>query len=297
MTQQIDLRQLRYFVAVAEHLHFARAAASLGMAQPPLTQQVQKLEQRLGCALFTRKPRRTALTEAGRVLLKDATRLLRECDEAVERTRSAGRGETGRLTVGTPPSVMLTALPAIIRQYREQYPEVQFTLREMSTSAVAAALEAGQLDVGLLREVTRVGDVEAEVVLREPVVAVIPATHPLAARARLSLRHLASEPFVLFPRRLGAEFYDRLLSFCVDAGFTPRVVQEATQWQSVVTFVETGLGVSVAPACVERFKWSGVVYRRLPGLTTSIAVCAPSAASSPAAAAFVAAVGGGRLRT
>jgi DNA-binding transcriptional LysR family regulator len=295
MNDRIDLRQLRYFVAVAEHLHFARAAASLGMAQPPLTQQIQKLEQRLGCALFTRKPRRTALTEAGRVLLKDASRLLRECDDAVERTRSAGRGETGRLTVGTPPSVMLTALPAVIRRYRERFPEVQFTLREMSTSAVASALEAGQLDVGLLREATRIGALEAQVVLREPVVAVLPATHRLASRARLSLRQMASEPFVLFPRRLGAEFYDRLLSFCVDAGFTPRVVQEAMQWQSVVTFVETGLGVSLAPGCVERFNWPGVVYRRLPGLTTSISVCAPSAASSPAAAAFVDAVRGGRL--
>jgi DNA-binding transcriptional LysR family regulator len=229
------------------------------------------------------------------VLLKDASRLLRECDDAVERTRCAGRGETGRLTVGTPPSVMLTALPAVIRRYRERFPEVQFTLREMSTSAVASALEAGQLDVGLLREATRLGALEAQVVLREPVVAVLPATHRLASRARLSLRQMASEPFVLFPRRLGAEFYDRLLSFCVDAGFTPRVVQEAMQWQSVVTFVETGLGVSLAPGCVERFNWPGVVYRRLPGLTTSISVCAPSAASSPAAAAFLDAVRGGRL--
>jgi DNA-binding transcriptional LysR family regulator len=297
MTRQVDLRQLRYFVAVAEHLHFARAAASLGMAQPPLTQQIQKLEQRLGCALFTRKPRRTALTEAGRVLLKDAVRLLRECDDAIERTRSAGRGETGRLTVGTPPSVMLTALPAVIRRYRQQYPEVQFALREMSTSAVAAALAAGTIDVGLLRETARVGEVEVQVVLREPVVAVLPATHPLATRARLSLRHMASEPFVLFPRRLGDEFYDRLLSYCVDAGFTPRVVQEATQWQSVVTFVETGLGVSLAPGCVERFNWPGVAYRRLPGLTTSIGVCAPRAESSPAAAAFVEAVRASRLGT
>jgi DNA-binding transcriptional LysR family regulator len=295
MRSQIDLRQLRYFAAVAEHLHFARAAASLGMAQPPLTQQIQKLERLVGCALFTRRPRRTALTDAGRVLLKDATRLLRECDEAVERTRSAGRGETGRLTVGTPPSVMLTALPGIIRQYREKYPDVQFTLREMSTSAVAAALQGGQLDVGLLREATRAGDLEAQVVLREPIVAVLPATHPLAARSRLSLRQMAAEPFVLFPRRLGVEFYDRLLSFCIEAGFTPRVVQEATQWQSIVTFVETGLGVSLAPACVERFKSPGVVYRRLPRLTTSVALCAPSAESSPAAAAFVGAVRRGLL--
>src|SRR5437867_9491285 len=116
MTSRLDLRQFRYFVAVAEELHFGRAAARLGIAQPPLTQQIQKLERELGYQVFSRKPRRTMLTEAGRVLLDDAVRILRECDEAVERARRAGRGETGRIVLGTPPSVMLTRLPAAIRR-------------------------------------------------------------------------------------------------------------------------------------------------------------------------------------
>src|SRR6185503_12762177 len=186
------------------------------------------------------------LTDAGRVLLDDARRILRECEEAVEHARRAGRGETGRITLGTPPSVMLTRLPAAIRRYRERHPGVQFTLRELSTSAIADALAAGALDVGLLREVESVGSFQTESILREPVVAVLPRGHALARRSRLSLRHLAREPFVLFPRRLGEAFYDRLHGFCLDAGFAPHIVQEATQWQSVVTFVETGLGVSLA---------------------------------------------------
>jgi DNA-binding transcriptional LysR family regulator len=280
----IDLRQLRYFVAVAEELHFGRAAVRLGMAQPPLTQQIQKLEGSLGYPVFLRQPRKTTLTEAGSALLEDARRILRDFDEAVERTRRAGRGETGQITVGTPPSVMLTRLPAAIRKYRERFPEVRFTLRELSTSAIAEGLEAGTLDLGLLREALQP---KAEMILREPVVAVLPAAHALAARAGLKLRHLADEPFVLFPRRLGEAFYDLLISFCTDAGFTPRVAQEATQWQSVVTFVETGLGVSLAPACVQRFRWKGVVYRPLPGLSTAVSVCLQAGKQSAAVSAFL----------
>lgn len=287
MNTSIDLRRLECFVALAEELHFARAAARLGMAQPPLTQQIQKLERELGYAVVERRPRNTILTEAGRVLLDGARRLLREADDVVERARRAGRGETGRVTIGVPPSVMLTGLPGAIRRFRGERPDVQFTIRELSTTAIAESLSAGRLDVGLLREITSVDGMPASVLLRERVVAVLPEAHKLAARKRLSLRHLASEPFVLFPRRLGTAFYDRLMGFCVDAGFVPTVVQEATQWQSVVTFVETGLGVSLAPACIERVRLPGVVFRPLSGLSTFVSVCAPHADSSTVVAAFV----------
>jgi DNA-binding transcriptional LysR family regulator len=280
----IDLRQLRYFVAVAEELHFGRAAVRLGMAQPPLTQQIQKLEAALGCRVFLRQPRNTTLTEAGAVLLEEARRLLEGVNEGMERARRAGRGETGQLTVGVPPSVMLTKLPLAIRKYRERFPNVQFTLRELATSAIEAALESGQIDIGFLRAASgRFAEFEFE----EGLVAVLPAAHPLAKRSRLALQHLAKEPFILFPRKLGEAFHDQLLSYCVAAGFTPRVVQEATQWQSVVTFVETGMGVSIAPACVEKFRRRGVVYRQLPGLRTTVTVCSQGGTKSPASEAFV----------
>src|ERR1700734_4482232 len=163
----LEVRQLRYFVAVAEELHFGRAAARLGMAQPPLTQQIQKLERALGYRVFARQSRKTTLTEAGSVLLTEARRILAEVDQAIDHTRRAGRGETGQLTVGTPPSVMLTRLPAIIRKYRERFPGVRFALREMSTSAIAAGLLAGALDVGFLREMDECGNLPLEIVLRE----------------------------------------------------------------------------------------------------------------------------------
>ena len=200
MDHRIDLRQLRYFLAVAEELHFGRAAERLGMAQPPLTQQIQKLEGALGYRVFVRHSRKTTLTEAGSVLLDEARRILREVDQAIEHTQRAGRGETGQLIVGTPPSVMLTRLPVVIRRYRERFPGVHFVLREMSTSAIAAGLATGALDVGFLREVDSLESLPIDVILREPVVAVLQAGHSLAKACRLKLRQLAGEPFVLFPR-------------------------------------------------------------------------------------------------
>jgi len=210
--------------------------------------------------------------------------LLEGFGQAVERARKAGRGETGQLIVGVPPSVMLTRLPSAIRKYRERYAEVRFTLREMATSAIEAALAAGQLDIGFLREASAAF---REFEFKEGLVAILPAAHHLLLRPRLSLKHLAGEPFVFFPRGLGESFYDHLLAYCVSAGFTPRIVQEATQWQSVVTFVEAGMGVSIAPASVEKLRRTGVVYRVLPGLTTTISVCSQGAGTSAASDAFL----------
>jgi DNA-binding transcriptional LysR family regulator len=283
----IDLRHLRYFAAVAEELHFGRAAARLGMAQPPLTQQIQKLEREVGYSLFARNSRRTGLTEAGRVLLESSRRLLAGLEEAIEYTRRAGRGEAGQLRVGTPPSVMLTRLPKAIRKYRQRYPDIRFNLREASTSAILRELRAGALDLGFLREVEPSEGLASEVILREPLNAVLPASHPLAEKRGLNLRHLAGEPFVLFPRQVGEAFYDRLIGICSESGFIPRVVQEATQWQSVVTFVETGLGVSIAPACVAKFRWAGVVHRALPGRTTTIFAAWQAANTPPAVSRFL----------
>jgi DNA-binding transcriptional LysR family regulator len=282
----MDLRKLRYFVAVAEELHFGRAAARVGIAQPPLTQQIQKLERELGCRLLVRG-RKTALTEAGRTLLDEARRILDQAERAAEMTRRAARGEQGQLVVGAPPSVMLSALPAVIRKYRQQYPGVQFTLRELSTSAIENALRSGEIDVGFLRETRPTAPLASQIMFAEPVVAVLPASHPLATRKSLALAALRGEPFLFFPRRLGPAFYDQLISFCSRAGFVPDVVQEATQWQSVVCLVEAGMGVSLAPGCVQRFRWPGVAYRPLQQLQTLVSACWRLEAPSATAWAFL----------
>ena len=281
-----DLRQLRYFVAVAEELHFGRAAQRVGIAQPPLTQQIQKVESLLGCRLFDRG-RKTVLTAAGAALFEEARRILAQVDHAVEFTRRTARGESGRLRVGAPPSIMLSALPAAIRKYRQLYPGVQFTLRELSTSAIEDALSREEIDVGFLRETRPAPPLASRVLLEEMLVAVLPARHSLAAQKTLTLGSLRREPFVFFPRRLGPAFYDKLLSFCSQAGFAPRVVQEATQWQSVVSLVESGMGVSLAPGCVQRFRWKGVIYRPLRGLKTQVCAAWRAEGAPSTAAAFL----------
>ncbi len=268
----MDLRQLRYFLAVAEELHFGRAAERLGIAQPPLTLMIQKLERELACDLFVRG-RQTQLTEAGIKLAEEARIVLDQADHAFEATRRTARGESGQLRIGVPPSVMLTSLPEAIRKYRRRYPEVEFTLREMGTAALERALLERSIDLGFLRESLGHSSFHTSLFLTEPLVAVLPATHAQAKQKILRVQALKKEPFVFFPRRIGPAFHDVLLAECGDAGFVPNIVQEATQWQTVISLVEAGMGVTIAPACVEKFAWPGVVYRRLPGPGTRVYAC------------------------
>ncbi len=281
-----DLRQLRYFVVLAEELHFSRAAERLGIAQPPLSQQIRKLERMLGAQLFVRG-RKTQLTEPGTVLLDESRRILEQASRAVDAVRRAACGKTGRLTVGVPPSVMLSELPKAIRTYRERYPEVAFTLRELSTSAIEDSLRSGVIDIGFLREGRPAAPLVSEVILVEPVVAVLPASHRLTKRTSVAIGNLRGESFVLFPRRLGPAFYDRLAGFCADAGFVPKVVQEATQWQTVVSLVAAGLGVSLAPGCVRNLGLPGVAYRPVPGMTTAISASWRSGLNLPTVDPFL----------
>jgi len=283
----MEFRQLEIFVAVAEELHFGGAAERVGIAQPPLTQQIQKLEAALGCQLLLRG-RKTQLTEAGAVLLDHSRRLLQQAERALEVTRRTGRGEAGQLTVGVPPSVMLSALPSAIRKYREQYPDIAFTLRELSTSAIEDSLRLGEIDLGFLRETEPESPLMSEIVLEEPLVMVLPGSHPLARKSTVKLTALRTERFVLFPRHLGAAFYDKLVEVCMAAGFIPNVVQEATQWQSVVSLVEAGVGVSLAPGCIRKFRWRGVVCRPVTRANTIVRACWRAENSPPAVARFLA---------
>jgi DNA-binding transcriptional LysR family regulator len=278
----MDLRQLRYFIALAEELHFGRAAERLGIKQPPLTLAIQKLERDLHCQLLIRG-RQTQLTEAGAKLAEEARLVLDQAEHATLAVQRIALGESGELRVGVPPSVMLTRLPAAIRAYRRRYPHVAFTLRELGTAALERALADRSIDLGFLRESRGPSSVRSDLFLTEPLVAVLPAAHPLAKQKGLRLRALRKEPFVSFPRRLGPAFHDVLLGECGDAGFVPNIVQEATQWQTVVSLVEAGIGVSLAPACVEKFAWPGVVYHRLPGPGTRVYACRQ--ADAPMAAA------------
>src|SRR5690349_19817493 len=259
----IELRHLRYFVAVAEELHFGRAALRLHLAQPPLSQQIRKLEEIVGYPLFTRTSRAVKLTSAGETFLDHARRTLRKVDEDLEETRSVGRGEVGFLRVGFIGSSMLTRLPAMLGRYRAQFPKVNLQLREFHTSGVIEALLESTLDVGFLRDSGPVEGLDVEPLFSEPFIAVVPSKHPLAKRKTLTGVELRNEPFVLFTPLASQRAYDKTVSICEAHGYRPHVVQEAPQWLTILRLVGAGLGVTIAPACVQRIATPDVSCKKL----------------------------------
>jgi DNA-binding transcriptional LysR family regulator len=263
MSDQIELRHLRYFLAVAETLHFSRAAKRLGIAQPPLSQQIRRLEQLLGHALFERTTRGVTLTLAGQLLAKRAQSTMEKVDEDLAQVRRLGRGEEGTLTVGFSGSVMFTELPAAIQSYRRRYPKVELRLRELVTTAQIAALLNGTLDLAFLRDGDPTEGIRMTTLLKEKYVAVLPEAHPLAKRRSLSVKALEGEPFIMFARHMGPLAYDRTIACCERSGFRPNIVQDAPQWLTLVRLVAAGLGVSLAPACVSRVSMPGAVYREV----------------------------------
>ncbi|RXH55016.1 LysR substrate-binding domain-containing protein [Granulicella sibirica] len=250
MDQDVELRHLRYFVAVAEELHFGRAALRLHLAQPPLSQQIRKLEEILGYALFTRTSRSVALTTAGEAFLQSARRTLRNVQRDLEEARSIGRGEVGSLHVGFIGSGMLATLPAIFRAYIEAYPLVTLRLHESFTAKVIDGLKEGTLDAGILRDGDPVDAFDVITLFSEPFVAVLPANHPRARQKTISPAHLRDEPFVYYPRSAGTRAFEKPLTIFEAHGFRPHIVQEASHWLTILRLVGAGLGVTVAPACV-----------------------------------------------
>lgn len=245
----MDLKHLRAVVAVADHLHFGRAAAALGVAQPPLSQQVKAIETELGVALFERTTRAVALTPAGEAFAADARAALSMVDSAARKARAAGRGEAGEMVIGMVGSAVQHPLPTIIRAFRARYPDVALTFHVLPTVTQVERLRAAALDLGLLRPPLPgpADDLELVSVSREPLVAVLPSDHRLAGRRRIAVSALAREPFVLFPRALGPGLYDEITALCLRGGFAPSVAQEAVQLPTIVGLVAAGCGVSILP--------------------------------------------------
>lgn len=248
----LELRHLRYFVAVAEELHFGRAAARLHMAQPPLSQQIRRLEAIVDAPLLARTSRSVALTPAGAAFLDRARRLLAAADEGVEEAARIGRGEAGVLDVGFVSSAITLGVPERLQAFRERFPDVHTRLHEGQTAQITGRLERGEVDVGIVRDAeVREGVFDTRVIATEGFVAVLPMGHPLAraGRARLSPGALRDEPFVFYPVTAGALAYRRnLLDPCRAAGFEPRVVQEGSSWVTIFHLVGVGAGVTLAPA-------------------------------------------------
>jgi DNA-binding transcriptional LysR family regulator len=285
----MELRHLRYFLAVAEELHFGRAAARLHVSQPPLSQQIRHLEAELGVALLARTHRRVRLTEAGRAFAGEARVLLERLGHAAQAAQRIARGETGSLAVGFIASATFGVLPRIYRRFRERHPEVALVLSELSTADQVEALRAGTLHVGMARPPLPAEGLVAEPLGEEPLVAALPTRHPLAARATVPLRALGPEPFVLFPRQPRPGWIDVVLDACRSAGFRPAVVQETLELSTAVALVGAGVGVSLVPASASALRLRGVVYRPLqpPVPTTRLLAVRRAEGAPPAALRFL----------
>ena len=285
----MELRHLRYFVAVAEELHFGRAAEKLHIAQPPLSQQIQQLERELKVQLFRRANRRVTLTAAGQVFLEEARRGLAGIEHAVQAARRADRGELGTLAVGFVASATYDILPTLLSKYRAQWPEVGLTLYEQNAAEQAQALADRRINVGLARPSLEDAGLVVETVLREPFLAALPEAHPLAVRQQIPLMALADEPFILFPKNPKPSYADAVLAVCARAGFIPHVVQEAREMQTALSLIAAGLGLTLVPASVQNLRRKGVVYRGLveEEATTELTVAFRLDDQSPTLARFL----------
>ncbi len=262
----MELRHLRYFVAVAEEGHVTRAAERLGMQQPPLSQQIQALERELAVQLFRRKPRGVELTDAGHALLDDARAILAHVDHAFATTRRTARGEQGRIAIGfTSSAPFHPFVPRVIRAFREAYPLVALSLDESGTTELIDDLRNERVDAAFIR--TPVADpmgITVNPLLEEAMLVALPATHTLAASdTELPLAALAAETFIVYRRRSGPGLYDAIFAACHAAGFSPVVGQEAPRIVSTLNLVAAGLGIAVVPASLARMQMDGVIYRPL----------------------------------
>jgi len=259
----VELRHLRYFVTVADTLHFGRAAERLHIAQPPLSQQIRRLEAELGVRLLQRTSRRVDLTDAGRLFLVEARRTLAQADRAVQVAVRAHRGDLGRLTIGYMASAELTVFPRVLPAFRRRYPDVDLVLQILAPREQFQRLRAARLDVGFVRLPARDRRLAVVPVFREPLVAVLPEGHALARQRTVSLRSLRDETFVLFPREHAPGYYDSLMEICRQSNVEPKLVQESEKLQTIVSLVAMGRGVSLMPKCVAELARRGVVYRPL----------------------------------
>jgi DNA-binding transcriptional LysR family regulator len=259
----VELRHLRAFVAVAEELHFGRAAARLHISQPPLSQQIRQLEEEIGGRLFRRTNRQVNLTPVGRAFLTDARRALAAAERALRTAQRAGHGEVGELVVGYVTSATYGPLPEVIRVFRKRLPEVEVTLQNLRSVYQAQALIDRRIDIGFARPHAFDARIIYEALWRDSVVVALPSDHPQARRTVVDVADLAADVFVIARAEEAVAFHHEVFALCRREGFTPRVADGIPDVQAAMALVAAGLGISPVPAALQRFRPSGVVFRPL----------------------------------
>jgi len=263
LASMFEIMQLRCFVAVAEELHFGRAAVRLNMTQPPLSRQIQVLEHIIDAALLERTSRSVRLTPAGRSFLPEAKRILKLAETASQVARRIALGKTGSLKIGYTAAAAYGYLPELIGACRQRLPDVDFSLKEMVSGEQLEALATGQIDVGLLRPPVGRPEFATRRVLAEPLLAAIPKKHPLASREQLSIKDFDNQPFVMYSPHESRYFHDLLVALFTQADVLPRYVQHLGQIHSILAMVRAGLGVSIVPAAAANLKIAEVRLRPL----------------------------------
>ena len=259
----IELRHIRYFVAVAEDLHFGKAADRLGISQPPLSQQILALEREIGARLFERSNRRVELTGAGKLFLKEANEILSKVDSAAALAERVHRGQIGEVRIGFFGSApFVDEFQRLLFDFRRAHAMVNLVLEEMPTYQQIDAILDGRLDLGFVRPLQpKPASIQSIELCRERLMAVMRSDHALAAAKReISLRDLANEPLVLYARAIGSGLYQKIVDLCRDAGFTPNVVQEANATPTMMGLVAAGIGISILPASLERLSFKGLSF-------------------------------------
>ncbi|MDB5754503.1 MAG: LysR family transcriptional regulator [Massilia sp.] len=291
----MELRHLRYFIAVAEELHFTRAAERLHIGQPPLSHAIQVLEADVGARLLDRSKRWVRLTEAGKLFLADARRILALAEQAAETARRAERGEAGELRIGFTYSTPLTPLFAeVINRYRQQFPLVTLTLHEMATMRQLDAIGQRGLDLGFIRppELAIAPAIGLTPLREDPLVVVLPVGHRLAAKEAIAIRELAELPFVMYPPDAGTGIYPQIHRLCRAAGFVPRIAQTAGEASTIIGLVAAGSGITLLPSSFDRIRMDGVCYRPISDreATTMLLLAQRAGEHAPLIDAFVALV-------
>ena len=258
----MELRHLRYFLAVAETLNFSRAAEQLNMAQPPLSQQIRALEIELGVKLFDRNKRPLQLTHAGCAFLPEAYAVIRQVEQASRIAQQANRGEVGQLAIGFNSAAIQAILPAILKQFRKQFPFIDLHLWELDSQLQLEQLDNNQIDCGFLHSHQR-EKLQYHVLFKESLVIALPEEHPLGDQSVIELNSLVDETFILPPPKMGQSFYHQVLQLCEAHGFAPKVIQEARFLQTVLGLVASEMGIALVPASIQNLKRRGVVYRAL----------------------------------
>jgi hypothetical protein len=288
----MELRHVRYFVALAEELNFTRAAARLGIGQPPLSQQIRDLETEIGYPLFLRRPHGAELTEAGRAFLAEARQILEQAERAKEAARRAGGGHVGALRVGFTSSANVhPAVTEAFAVFHWKYPDASLIVEESHSARLAERLLHSELDAAFVRP----GNVAVEgldllPLGDEPLILALPAGHPLAAQARVPVAALAHEPFVIFSQGIGRTFLGLIREACAREGFEPTVGQETPHIVAMINMVAAGLGVAMAPGSIAQLAVRGVVYRPLDGAVPKVplAIATRAGDASPLVRNFLA---------